>query len=100
MIRSTFTNLLQVCGEYNIHFIMINSSMIGINMNIINAFAYRMAAKCSVDDSMLLIGTKQASKHYKVEKGWIFSQHDGLTTRDKLYISEMTREIQSNEIVL
>lgn len=99
-VRGQFTNLLQVCGEYNIHFIMMNTTMMGINIALMNPFNYKLAAKCSTDDSMAIIGTKQAGKNYDIPNGWIFSQHDGATTRDKLYLSELTREIQSNEIVL
>ena len=75
--------------------------MTGIAISTVNACTYRIAAKCTLDDSNSLIGTKQASLNYDgMPKGWIFSSRDGVITRDKLYISEITREIESTEIVL
>lgn len=100
-LRSRLNTLLQTCGEYHIHIIFINTSMTGIAISTINACTYRIAAKCTLDDSNSLIGTKQASLNYDgMPKGWIFSSRDGVITRDKLYISEITREIESTEIVL
>lgn len=98
--RSRFNALLQTCGEFGIHIIMMNTSMTGVNSGTVIACNYCMAAKCSVDDSMALIGTKQAGLNYEIKNGWIFSKHDGVVTRDKLYITEMKREIASTEIVL
>lgn len=100
-LRNNMNIILQTCGEFNIHVIFINTSMNGISAATVSACKYLIAAKCSVDDSMNLIGTKQAGINYEgMNKGWIFSSHDGVITRDKLYISEIEREIASNEIVL
>lgn len=99
-LRSNMTNFLQTCGEYHIHVIFINTCMTGIAFGLINACAYKIAAKCSQDDSTNLIGTRQAGLSYEMKTGWIFSCHDGEITRDKLYISECERQITSTEIVV
>ena len=99
-LRSRANILLQTAGEFNIHIIFINTGMTGISPATIGACAYTVAAKCSSDDSTALIGTRQASLAYDMATGWIFSKHDGVITRDKLYISEITREIASTEIVI
>ena len=98
--RTKFIATMQTAGEFNIHFIFLNTSMTGINFASVGACKHRIAAKCSVDDSQALIGTKQASVLYDIPTGWIFSWNDGKITRDKLYISEVKREIESSEIVL
>ena len=73
----------------------------GIAFATVNTCKYRIAAKCSIDDSNACIGTKQAGVNYDgMKTGWIFSWHDGSITRDKLYISKCEREIASTEIVL
>ena len=100
-LRTKINNFLQTCGEENIHIIFMCTTMMGIPFATINACKYRIAAKCSTDDSMNLIGTKQAGLNYDgMKTGWIFSWHDSNITRDKLYISKCEREITSNEIVL
>ena len=99
-LRTKMNNLLQMCGEYHIHIIFINTSMTGFAASTINACRYAMAGKCSLEDSQALIGTKQASLNYSMKNGWFFSKHDGVITRDKIYISPITREVASTEIVL
>lgn len=99
--RGKLVAMMQTAGEFNIHFVFINTSMTGINFAVVNACKHRIAAKCSVDDSQTLIGTKQASLNYDgLPTGWIFSWNDGKVTRDKLYISPIEREIESGEIVI
>ena len=99
--RTKFIAAMQTAGEFNIHFIFINTSMTGINFAAINACKHRIAGKCSLDDSQTLIGTKQASLIYDgLPTGWIFHWNEGKITRDKLYISKIEREIASSEIVL
>lgn len=93
--------LLQTCGEVNMHVIFICTSMMGIRIGTVSACRYCIAGKCSLDDSTSLIGTKQASLNYEgMPTGWIFSKHDGVITRDKLYISKIDREIAAGEVRL
>lgn len=99
-LRGKFNALAQQCGIYNIHIIMINLGMVGISPSTVNAFKYCIAGKCSQDDSIALIGTKQAGMSYEMKTGWVFVKKDGEITRDKLYISEITREIAATELVL
>lgn len=100
-LRARMNVFLQTCGEFHIHVIFINTGMTGIAASTIGACEYTIAAKCSLDDSTALIGNKQASLNYEgMPTGWIFSKHGGVITRDKLYISEITKEIASTEIVI
>lgn len=100
-VRQKMTTILQTAGEFNIHLIFLNSGMTGIPMSLVSACAYRVAAKCSMDDSVALIETKQASLIYEgIPNGWIFVKRDGAVTRDKLYVSEIEREIKASEIIM
>lgn len=99
-LRTKLNNILQLCGEYHIHIIFINTGMTGFAASTVNACKYNIAGKCSLDDSTSLIGTKQASLNYDMRTGWFFSKHDSEITRDKIYISPVTREITSTEIVI
>lgn len=99
-VRGNMNTFLAQAGAYNIHVVMMIESMIGISPGTVNAFKYRIAGKCSIDDSMALIDTKQAGMAYEMKSGWIFVKRDGAVTRDKIYISDVTREIEAAEIVL
>lgn len=98
--RSKLVALMQTAGEHNVHFIFISTSMTGINAATVAACKHRIAGKCSLDDSSSLLGNKAASVNYEIKTGWIFSWNDGTLTRDKLYVSPVTREIAATEIVL
>ena len=100
-LRTRMNAFLQTAGEYHIHVIFINTGMTGISPSTTGACAYQIAAKCTLDDSTSCIGTKQASLYYSgMPTGWIFSKNNGIITRDKLYISEIKREITSAQIVI
>lgn len=99
-LRSDFVALMKTAGEFDIHFIFMCNTVKGISSAIFDACKYRIAGKCSQDDSIAVINTKQAGMNYDLKTGWLFSAHDGTVTRDKLYISPITREIQSTEIVV
>ncbi len=100
VMRGKLIALMQTAGEYNIHFIFINTSMTGINAATVNACKHRIAGKCSLDDSMAILGTKVASLNYEIATGWMFSWNQGVTTRDKIWVSTIDREITASEIVL
>jgi hypothetical protein len=74
--------------------------MTGVNLATINACKHRIAGKCSLDDSTNLIGKKDASLNYEIATGWMFSWNNGVITRDKLWVSQINREIAANEIIL
>ena len=98
---SDFGVLLQTCGEFNIHIIFICSGLGQIRRAIYEACTYKIAGKCTEDESMTIITTKQASRLYpSMKTGWMFKYVDGSITRDKLWISPVEREIQANEIVI
>lgn len=100
-VRSKFINILQVCGEKNIHVIMINQTMIGVSVGIINACKYRLAGFCSADDSMNLLGKRHASKNFEgMPRGWVYSMIDSVLTKSKLFISPINRVIEKDNIVI
>ena len=99
--RSDLVNFLQVCGEKNIHIIFINQSMTGISDSIVSACKYRLAGKCSFDDSVAAIGTKHASKYFEsMPTGWVFSFIDGKLEKSKLYSSTITKFIEQDRVVI
>lgn len=100
MLSVKFQTLIKTIGEFNMHFILINSSMAGFPVTVAELFKYRIAGKCTTEDSIALIKTKQAGLNYDLKTGWLFSHHDGVTTRDKLYISEVEGKVEQLEIVL
>lgn len=99
-VRGNMNTFLAQAGAYNIHVVMMVESMSGISPSTVNAFKYRIAGKCSTEDSMSIIETKQAGMAYEMKSGWVFVRRDGVITRDKIYISEVEREIAASEIVL
>ncbi len=99
-IRTDLNNLLAQVGVQNIHIVMLSASASGIAASTISAFKYKVVGRCSLDDSMNLIDSKQGAMNYEMATGWMFIKRDNNVTRDKLYISEVTREITASEIVL
>ena len=99
-LRSKMNSVLQQCGVYNIHIVFFTLATAGMSQATINACKYILAGKCTLDDSMTLLGTKQAGMNYEMRTGWVFVKRDGAVTRDKLYISDITREIEASELKL
>lgn len=99
-IKSKINAALQQAGVYNIHIVLLNVGMVGVSPATVNGCKYRIAGKCSADDSSALIGTRQAGMAYEMKTGWVFVEREGAITRDKLYISEIEREIAASEVVL
>lgn len=101
LVRSELGVLLQTCGETNMHIIFINNGMGSITAAIVEACRHRIVGKCSQDESSIVIGTRQGSVMYDgMKTGWLFRWQGGEITRDKLYISPITREIAKSEVVL
>lgn len=99
-LKGKMNTLMQTAGSLNMHFIFICSSVKSLNPGIIAACDYKIAGKVSKDDSFAIFGNKIASKLYSEPGGYIFSFHNEEMTRDKLYISEIDREVEKTEIVL
>lgn len=100
-LRGRLNMLLQTAGEFNIHFIFINTGLGSINNVLIEACSTRVVGKCSADDSLSVIGTKQGGNNYdSMKNGYIFVWKNGEVSRDKLYKFPITREIASKEIVI
>lgn len=98
--RSKMNSMLQTAGEYHIHFIFINTGMTGISMSTVSACCYKIAGKCSLDDSTVLLNNKAASLNYEIATGWMFMNNNGVQTRDKLWVYKSDREIAATEIIL
>lgn len=99
--RAELVNFLQVCGEKNIHIIFINQAMNGFTDAVVSACKYRLAGKCSFDDSCAVIGTKHASKYFEsMPTGWVFSFIDGKLEKSKLYTSPITKFIEQDRVVI
>lgn len=100
-VKGGITSILQTAGAYNIHIVMMNISMIGVPLAVTAACKYRIAGACTVDDSTSLIGTRQAGLSYEgMKNGWVFVNNAGAISRDKLYISNIEREIAASTLVL
>lgn len=99
-IRGRINTILAQAGVYRIHIVMLCATATGISNSAIAAFKYRIAGKCSTDDSTAVIETKQAAMSYEMATGWMFIYRNNEVKRTKLYISEVTREITASELTL
>ena len=102
-LKRDLVNLMQVCGEFNMHFIFLSTNTPMGMSNIVDACKYRIAGKVTEDDSRLIIGNKRAGIVYEgkmSEGGYIFVNTAGVVTRDKLYRSEIKHQVKSDKLVL
>ena len=102
-LKRDLVNLMQVCGEFNMHFIFLSTNTPMGMSNIVDACKYRIAGKVTEDDSRLIIGNKRAGIVYEgkmAEGGYIFVNTAGVVTRDKLYRSEIKHQVKSDKLVL
>lgn len=100
IMRSEFNNLLQLCGEFNIHVIFINTGVGSFSTATIDTAQYKICGKCDENSSLFMLGTKQGCKNYTLKTGWLFLNRMGNLTRCKLYACDMKHEIESDEIVI
>jgi hypothetical protein len=91
---------LQLCGEYNIHFIFIGSGVGAVGANVIEACKYRIAGKVSESDSYKVVDSKVAFKTSELKDGYMYIYRSGDVKRAKIYQSKIERTIESNELVL
>jgi len=99
-IASKLVTLLQLCGEYNMHFIFISSGGGKVSDNIINACSIRVCGKVDQDTSYRIIDSKVASKvtdNEDTKTGWVYIYRNGERTRAKIYRSKGNRKIKSTE---
>ena len=101
-VTNDYATFIQVCGEYNIHFIFICSGGVnGIQSSIIAACKYRIVGKVSEQDSYKVIESKLGSKSFEgIKSGYMFLNRSGSISRLKIYQSVQEREIIKDEIVL
>lgn len=95
-----YSTLLKTCGVLNMHFIFIGQTVGQVPRSIVEACSYKLAGKCDEDSSNKLLGNAQASKNYDVKDGYVFINNKMVISRAKIYQTELTREIQSNEVLL
>lgn len=101
MLVQQFAILLQTCGEYNMHFIFINSSIAAIGQNITGACEIKIAGRVDETTSVTILGKNTASKVYEgMDNGYMFVNRKGEISRLKIYRSTITREIVKDEIVM
>lgn len=98
--RAKLNTLLQVCGEYHIHFIFLGTGITGFAANLMSSIAYKVSAKCAQDESFNVLESKIASGQFEMADGWFFIKGLNGINRNKLYISEVRGEVVSTEIVL
>ena len=97
---TTFTNLLQMCGEYNMHFIFICTNGKPIKENIVTACSTIIAGRCNEDTSYKFFNSKQASKiDDSLANGYMYVNMFGEIARCKIYQSKLEREVIKNEFV-
>lgn len=101
-LAAEFSTLLQLCGEYNMHFIFINTAQGYIGSNIVNACKYHICGKCDEKSSFDLLSSNQGCKSFQsIKNGYIYIREgDNNVRRAKLYLSEQTREIKVKELIL
>lgn len=97
---SEFAKLLQICGEYNMHFIFINTANGAIGNNVITACKYLICGKVDEPTSYNYLDGKQGCKSYDMKNGYMFIRRGSDVTRAKLYLSKQEREIKKSEFVL
>lgn len=98
---TALANLLQVCGEYNMHFIFINSAMKPVPLAVTNACKFKICGKCDEDSSYTLLNSKLGSKvDENLSNGYMYLNDKGQTTRCKIYQSKIEREVKQDKLVL
>lgn len=99
MMRGKMTSILSLCGELNIHFIFICSSLGKITEAVFSTCNILIAGRVDSDTSIMLMKSKIANKT-EPKNGWMYIRRDGKCTRVKIYQSEITREIAADEIYI
>ena len=101
-LTADFSTLLQVCGEYHMHFIFINTAQAYIGSNIVSACKYKICGKCDEKSSFDLLSSNQGCKSFEsIKNGYIYIREgDSSVRRTKLYLSKQTREIKPKELIL
>ncbi len=94
-------SILNKCGEYNIHVIMLSQSLGAIPTAIVEAIKFKCCGKTSIDNSMLLMGSRISSKESELKNGYMYVRKEtNKAGRDKLYKSSGNRRIISKELVM
>ena len=97
VIMQQLQSLLQVCAEYHIHFIFICTGIGAISLGVRDACLIKVCGKATEDDSMGLLGTKQAYKS-DMKSGFFYMSQAGEVVRAKVYQYEKTRQIKLEKL--
>lgn len=100
-ITSMMATLLQLCGEYNMHFIFINTICGQIPMTVQDACYYKVCGKVEEMVSSNLMGSRIASKvDENFKNGYMYINRGGEIKRAKIYKYDITRKISKTEFVM
>lgn len=99
-VYSPLCSLLEVCAEYNMHFIFIGLDARNIPARLIEACSYKIAGKTDQDSSYALMGSKIASLPIKLKNGYMCISKEENISKCKIYKSEIKRSIAKRELIL
>lgn len=100
-LTSAMASLLQKCGEFNMHFIFINTICGQIPMSVMDACFYKVCGKVDETTSSNLMNSRIASKvDENFSNGYMYINRGGEIKRAKIYKYNITREIKKTEFVM
>jgi hypothetical protein len=100
---SKWVNLLQLCGEYNMHFIFLCTSVGELPTSFFQIFTHRLCGTADEKSSMYSLESVVASKVSEgMKNGYMYIKDKNLYRRMKIYQSPegSLREIAEKELVL
>lgn len=96
-LTQSMTVLMQQCAEYHMHFIFICNAVGGIPTGIRDVCNFKICGKCSQDDSLSAIGTKQAYQA-EMKEGFFYLKRESSVTRAKIYQYPQTRKVEADQL--
>lgn len=93
------STLLQMCGEYHIHFVFIDQKRNDITTSVIKGCNYRICGKVDEKTAMAYCDTDLPSKATELKDGYAFLYRKNELSKFKIYQSKLDREVKSLEVV-
>ena len=95
-----FTILLQTAGEYNVHWIFIDTEKSGVTNSVLKACKYHVCGKVNEVTANALCDTPVPSKPTSLKNGyaWIFANNN--LNKFKIFQSELDRKVKEVKVVL
>lgn len=94
-----FSTLLQMCGEYHMHFVFIDTKKNDIATSIIKGCNYRICGKVDEKTAMSYCDTDLPAKSTELKDGYAFLYRKNELSKFKIYQSKLDREVKSLEVV-